>query len=269
MTLDFSTFILYIDDKIPTAEILKPVFDQSNDNFSLNDTHYLITKTTIEEEYFWLYAKYGSSTPYSSTVFNTQSKKEEGNPRAIIEVETHRQLFGLYSVANQTLYLSNKKKKIFFQKYLESKLNRDVSIKAFFKDVDEFIDQIKSVEKVKFVAKRNLFSSKGEIMRIFPSPEDVYGLGMPEEFSLEATFKNQRPTDVFKRQLKKMVQWKDSYEADSLLCVGLDDQNFETIFNADSFIQKISMAAVKDSQGMYDPEEIKRGLISKIVDTEE
>ena len=106
-------------------------------------------------------------------------------------------------------------------------------------------------------------------MKIFPSPKDLYGLGMPEGFTLEANFSNARLIEVFVKYLKKMVGWKNNCEADSFLCVGRDDKNFETIFNADSFIQKICVEAAKDDKGLYQPTVLKAALIRKIVDPDE
>lgn len=105
---------------------------------------------------------------------------------------------------------------------------------------------------------------QGDFMKFFPSLNDLYGLGMPEDFTLEANFAKARLTDSFKEKLKQMVGWKNKCEADSLLCVGRDDKNFETIFNADSFIQKTSVDVSKDEQGLYDSTMVKQALIDKI-----
>lgn len=166
------------------------------------------------------------------------------------------------------LYLSRQNKKTVFEGYLRSRLDQDVTIKAFFKNVDEFTNQIKIVEKIKLVVKNNLFSSHEEILKIFSGPKDMYGLGMPEDFSLEVNFKNAKLTDAFISWMKKITGWKNSMKADSLMCVGRDDKNFETIFNIDSFIQKVSVPATKNDQGMYEPEAVKRALISKIEEVE-
>ena len=269
MSLEFSALHLVIGEESPSAEGLKPAFAEAEDKYSCNDTHYLISKENLDDQYFWLYARYGKPLPYSATVYNTKDKREENNPRSTDQIETDKQLFALYCIHSHTLYLSSTKKKSWVEEYLKAKLEQDVVIKAFFKNVDEFIQQIKSVEKVKFVVKSNLFSSEGEIMKIFPSPKDLYGLGMPEDFTLEANFTNASLTDSFVEYLKKMVGWKNSCEADSLLCVGRDDRNFETVFNADSFIQKVSVEAAKDDQGLYEPTIVKQALIRKIGGSDE
>ena len=264
MNLEFSDFYFVIDGNIPSIKDLKLVFDEKEDKYSSEDTHYVISKENIDDEYFWLYARYGNPLPHPDTVYNARQEQEEDNPRSTDQIELAKQLFALYCINSNTLYLSSRKKKSWVEEYFKSKLRRDVVIKNFFKDVDEFIRQIKSVEKVNFVAKSNLFTSQGSIMKIFPSPNDLFGLGMPEDFTLEANFNRARLTDTFIDYLKKMVGWKNNCEADSLLCIGRDDKNFETIFNADSFIKKISVGAEKDDQGLYDPAVIKQALLSKI-----
>ena len=264
MNLEFSDFYFLIDGNIPSVKDLKLVFDEAEDTYSSEDTHYVISKENIDDEYFWLYARYGNSLPHPDTVYNARQKQEENNPRSTDQIELAKQLFTLYCINSNILYLSSRQKKSWVEEYLKAKLNQDVAIKKFFKNVDEFIQQIKSIEKVKFVAKRNLFMNKGSIMKIFPTPNDLYGLGMPEDFTLEANFHRVKLTYAFINNLKKMVGWKNNCEADSLLCIGRDDKNFETIFNADSFIKKISVGATKDGQGFYDPTVIKEALLSKI-----
>lgn len=110
----------------------------------------------------------------------------------------------------------------------------------------------------------NLFSIDGEIMKIFPSPKDLYGLGMPDDFSLEANFPGVNKTEAFVKFLRTMVGWKNSCEADSLVCIGRDDKNFETIFNADSFTQKITITVSKDQQGMHDEITVRDSLMRRI-----
>ena len=264
MNLEFSDFYFLIGGNIPSVKDLKLVFDEAEDTYSSEDTHYVISKENINDEYFWLYARYGKPLPHPDTVYNATKEQEEDNPRKTDQVELAKQLFALYCVNSRTLYLSNRIKKSWVEEYLKAKLNQDVVIKNFFKNVDEFIRQIKSVEKVKFVAKRNLFTVQGSIMKIFPSPNDLFGLGMPEDFTLEANFNRAELTNAFIGHLKKMVDWKNNCEADSLICMGRDDENFETVFNADNFIRKLSVEAAKDDQGLYNPTMVKQALISKI-----
>ena len=266
MSLEFSVLHLVIGDNSPSADVLRPAFSDKEDNYSDNGTLYSISKENLNDKYFWFSAKYGISRPYSETVYNTKDRKEEQNPRKEHQIERGKQLFGLYCINRHELYLSNTKNKSWLKKYLGKKLSQEVVIKAFLKSMDEFIKQIKSIEKVKFVTKKNLFNSDGEIMNIFPNPKDLYGLGVPESFTLEANFANARPTPSFIQQLRKMVRWKNNCEASLLLCIGRDDKSFETIFNIDSLIQKLIVEVAKDDQGFYDPIEVRQALITEIKD---
>ena len=264
MSIEFSTWHLVIGDKRPSAEGLKQVYDIAKENYTDKDTYYLISNENQNDKFFWLYTRYGKSLPYSNTVYNTKVESVENNPRSTHQIEPYRQFFALYCIQTQTLYLSSSKKKSWFEGYLNTKLNQDVVIKAFYNNVDEFIQKIKSVEKVKLVVKRNLISSDVEFMEIIANPKDFYGLGIPNDFTLEANFTNAKLTKAFTSILNKMVIWKNRNEADSLLCIGRDDKNFETIFKADSFIQKINVEANKDDQGLYNPSNVKQALIKKI-----
>lgn len=264
MNLEFFDFYFLISGNSPTVQDLKLFFDEAKDKYASNDTHYVISKENIDDEYFWLYARYGKPLPHPNTVYNAEQEQEEENPRSTYQIELDRQLFALYCINSKTLYLSSRQKKSWVEEYLKEKLKQDVVIKSFFKNVDEFIQQIKSIEKVKFVAKSNLFTSQGSIMEIFPSPNDLFGLGMPEDFTLEAKFNRAQLTDAFTECLKKMVYWRNNCEADSLICVGRDDKNFEAVFNAESFMRILSVEAAKNDQGLYDPTIVKQALISKI-----
>jgi len=265
MSLEFSSLHTLFGSESPTIDELKKIFDDpTEESFSSRDTYYLISKSNIDNEYFWAYARYGKSLPYSPTVYNTEEQVEENNPRTNIQIETDKQLFALYSIKERIFYVSSAKKKALFEDFFKEKLNKDVTIKAFYKDVDAFIEKLKSVEKVKLVAKSNLFNSEGEILDIFPNPKNLYGLGVPDDFCVEANFNRVHPTRGFIDALKKMAGWKQNLEVDALVCIGRDDNNFETIFNSDSFIRKIAIAAGKDERGMYDPNIVMNALIEKL-----
>jgi len=266
MKIEFSTMHFVVEENAPTVGILKPVFIEKEDKDNENDIVHIIEKENIDDKYFWLYAKYGKAYPHSPTVFNTKKEKEEENPRTTNQIETNDQLFVLYNINSHTLFISNVQKKSWLQNYLKKKLERDVIIKNFYKNKNEFMGIIKSIEKVKFVAKRNLFTSSdnSELMKIFPSPKDIFGLGEPEECSLEAKFKKVKLTPAFEAAFTKMQDWVKNYEADSLLCVGYDDKNMETVFNMGSFIQKINIDTQKDEQGLFNPENVQKALLEKI-----
>lgn len=233
-------------------------------NILLKVYYYIIEKKSIDDNFYWIYARYGKEKPYTETVLNINNDLEEPNPRSTNQIEPDKQIFGLYVVNQATFYLSSVRKKAFFEEYFTSRLKKDVVIKSFYKSVDEFLKQIKSIDKVKLIAKRNLFNSEGKIMSIFPEPRDLFGLGLPNDFSLEANFKNASVTKSFIQALKVMVGWKSNCEAEQLICIGRNDDGFESVFNADSFIQKVPVSISKDEFGMYDVNLVYEGLIQQV-----
>ena len=262
MSLEFSAMHLVIGGKSPSAERLKPAFTEAGDTYSSNNVHYLIDKKNLDDKYFWLYARYGGSLPHSDTVYDTKDQKEEDNPRSVDQVEPNKQLFALYCIDSHTLYLSSTKKKSWVKEYLEERLKKAVVIKAFFKSVDEFIKKIKSVEKVKFVTKHDLYTPEARFLEIFPIPKDLLGLGVPGDYTFEANFDNVSLPQAFEGFLKRLSGCKS--DTDLLLCIGRDDNNFETVFNLGSFIQKVTIRASKDEQGFYAPKIVREKLIEKI-----
>lgn len=257
MSLDFSAMHLIVNQQSPSNEVLCAIFnDDAEERDSIDQEHFIINKKAISSNYFWLNIRYGKELPYTTTVINTKSAEEELNPRSKDQVEPYKQFFGLYSAIEQVFYISDVRKKTFFENYLAKKLMQSVTIKSFLKSPDEFLKIIKSVEKIKLVTKKTLFSMSGGVVSISPEHKDIFGLGVPEEYSIEATYKHAKLTDSFKENIKKIVDWKKKSEAESLVCIGRDESNLETIFNVDSFRQKISIPIEKDADGMYDAEAV-------------
>jgi hypothetical protein len=263
-SLDFSALHLVIGDESPSLEKLNAIFTGEDDRYSSQGTHYIIQTKKIDNDLFWLYAKYGAESPYSEVVLNVSNSQQEKNPRKINQVETDKQIFCIYSMKRNSLYSSTQKKKSFLEEYFKSKTSSDVFVKFFYKDPEEFLNYIKKVNKIKFVTKSNLFTADGELYKIFPEPNDLFGLGMPDDFTLEANFTNARVTPLFNKFFKKMVRWKNSCQAESLLCIGQDDKNFEAIFNVENFINRLTVNASKDSKGMYEPSIVMNSIVSKI-----
>ena len=70
--------------------------------------------------------------------------------------------------------------------YLKAKYNKEFDIKKYFIDPKEFVDTISSVESIKFTSgDKDLFNGA-----IFDDIGDVYGLGRPINFTLEAKIQN-------------------------------------------------------------------------------
>lgn len=263
MELKFTELHFVVNDNSPSASDLKDFFEQSEDKHELGGTHYLIEKEIVDDDYFWLYARHGSTKPYSPDIYNTKKQQKEDNPKTINQLEPNKQSFALYSVNQKILYRSQPKNIAWLEKYFATGL-KNVTIKTFFKSPEEFLKVIKNVEQIKFVIKRNLFSRDKKLMSIFQNIKNLYGLNLPEEFLLSAGFNHAKLTEKFIEAFKKMAGLQVNCELESLLCVGRDDENLETIFNTNAFEKKFTLTVKKNRQGMLDPEDIKQYLITKV-----
>jgi hypothetical protein len=58
---------------------------------------------------------------------------------------------------------------------------------------------------------------------------------------------------------------KTDSELNELVIRGVDNNNFEFVFNVDSFVQQISVTFEKNQNGKFDAELIKLALLRKAV----
>ncbi|MBQ8785342.1 MAG: hypothetical protein IJZ59_04790 [Alphaproteobacteria bacterium] len=250
---------LLIDDEIPSKNEFKSIektfpYIKQHPN---NPTYYTIN-TELTKKYFWLYARYGSPNPRPDNVLNIANFENEKNPRTENMVEQKQQLFVLYDLEDNLLYLSNIKQKGFIADLLKEKIEKEVSIKDIYKDIDEFYKIISSVEKISFTSvKRDLFSKFNNLNQVLA---DNYGMEEPEEFSIEAKY--HRPLS---QKIKNAINGLRNDEGiDKVIIRGLDDQGFDKIFNSGTFVQKISFTLDKNENGLWSDIEVKAKILEKL-----
>ncbi len=264
MSLSFSTFNLLIDEKSPNINDLKAFFVNNEHNIDLRGIYYTIGTSNINDEFFWIYIRYGSDKPYTKEVYNAESEQEEENPKNQNQIEKKEQTFGLYSIIDKTFYLSNLNKKDFIKDHMKKKLNKDVIIKHFFVSAEKFEENIKTIKEVRWTKKPDLINSGETVMDIIPPFNDVLGLGMPAEFSLMMKFKDVKKSVQLFDWLKEMCIKRETGIIDSLMCIGCDDKNLKSVFNLETFAQKTSIPIQKNEVGSYDPEHVRDAIIRKI-----
>ncbi len=264
MGLEFSAMHMVIDDELPSAAELKNIFDGPEHKHFKDDAHYQISMENLNDDLFWFFAEYGKPLPYIPEVFNTSTEAVEKNPRQAYQIERNKHFFALYCINSRTLFVSSVKKRKWLAKYLARKIDKKVVIKRFLKSPEYFTDQIKKVKQVKFVTKHNLFTGRQGSGNIFDSENDLFGLGVPESYTLEAKFDRVNLTEKFVEKFSELFSKADSSIDESLVCIGLDDKDFETVFNAGKFTRKINVDVETDEQDVYDSSEVRQALIDKI-----
>jgi len=264
MALYLTCHQLIFDKNSPKLENVRVAFNFSeNESFIYKSNNYIINSKAIDENYFWITSKYGSDN-WGEEVIDKKSNTIKPNPRGVDEPELNKQLFVLFDLASNELYLSDFNKKNIIQELLKSKITNNVEIKNFYKDPDEFIKKIRDIKSIAFLARNNLFNVTGGVFDILRDPKTIYGLGLPEKLYVKADFSKVAKTEDFINQFKKMVEWKSSCQADKFVCVGYDDNKIEQIFNPDSFTSKIKLELEADKNGFYDPNSVMALLLEKL-----
>jgi hypothetical protein len=155
------------------------------------------------------------------------------------------------------LYLSNSQQIKLFSKILSEKTDIDFHIKRQFRDFNEFVSILKSVESIRFTGFKNLFSADS---KQYKAIEDLTGTNAPESFFIEAKYKKASIID-FIRNLHKSRQ---EQKLDKLIICGLDESGLETIYNVDTFVNQISINCERNNEGIFDHNAIKTELLKRI-----
>ena len=261
MSFKFNAMQLIIRSETPKISDLKLIFDKLEEGkFNTNNKDYFITKN-YENGFYWLYAQSGDKLPYSDEVYNVVDNKREGNPRNEDQIELSSQCFCLYSEKYEELLISSSKIKNFIPEYFKSIIKKDVVIKNFYLNENEFLNKIKKIKSIKLVSKNDLFKKDTGLFEAIDLKNDIFGMGYSDSIELKVNYKLPSPTDRFK-EIFPILEKK--YSLDKLICIGIDDSNFESVFNANNFTKKINIELSHDDKGMYDPDDVKRMIISKI-----
>jgi len=261
--LAFSQFLLTVDDRFATNADLAPFKAKKGTILPVESTDYFIEEVEeLPNGYFWVYIRFGTSSPRSDDVYNKVTASMESNPRTIEQSELKGQLFVVYDPNRFTLFISNANKKGFVQKAIMQETGSAVEIKSIIIDVEEFIEKTKIVRKVELIKANNLINSTDET---FGAPTDCLGLGMPTEATLSAEF-NKKPTERFFDFLRNFKSEKSKLKYKGMVCIGRDDKNFEFTFNTENFQQKINLAAQREENGLYNAEGVRAEVVMRIQD---
>ncbi len=231
--------------------------------YDIDDKYCIINCEIIQNNFFWIYIKYGKAKPYSNEVINTETKEVASNKREINEAELRNQIFCMYDFKHITFYTSNIKQKKFLQEFLQKTFCHEFNIKNYYINPDEFVKEITSVNEITFWAHNNLFSGD-----IFNAIKDAFGEGEYDKFCFKLETKNKSifNKDKTLKFLNLMKEKKQNQEITKIKCVGKDDSGFEKIFNLETYLNKKSIDASQDENAMYDPENVKTALLVKLND---
>lgn len=258
--LTFSAFQLIINQQKPSLDLFSEVDEEQ---YTTKDNTYKITIKKVDNRFLWMSIRFGGSLPYSQEVVDTNSDEIIPNPRQLNHIELNQQLFCLYDTNEYYFYISNSKKKSFLEGYFKEKLKKDCTIKRFFKSPQDFLKHIKAINKVSFTSKHNLFSEQSGL---FDDMKDIFGLGQPENFKIDINYNGSVITKKFQEIFNNFLTKNDNREIQSLVCIGKDDNDVESIFDITSFTKTRAFNLKKDAFGMFDVEIVKQNIVTSILE---
>ena len=230
--------------------ILSKWYDLGKKSLLIQDgDRYSVINPGADNRFYWLIIESGTAIPRPSNVVNVKKYEWEENPRSEDQVETREQIVFLYDSEEMFCYISDLRKKGLISNFFSKKLNASVIFKECFKSVDEFCAIIKKVNCIKFTMTNDLFSQEFGAMAMFQGERDFLGLGVPVKYELKASFRDASVLAGFARKFKALTKRS---EVSSVVCIGRDSQNIESIFNMKMITQKIDFVVPKLPNGLFD-----------------
>lgn len=262
--LEFKNSMLIIGNLSPSETDLRSISDSKTKHHRDNNVLYTFKSEYNEtEKYLWLYAEYEDTSVRNEMVFDESTNLEEVNPRAASQIEFKHQLFCIYFVKSDTLYISNFQKKKMLQDYIQSTLGKSVSIKNEYKSIDEFNAKLKTLKEVSFLTKSSLFTNKNGI---YNECNDIFGFDNAESVYMKINYGRLSFGEAIASISKRMDKQQHDLQINSLVICGYDDKDIESTFDSGSYIKSISINIDKESNGLYQEEKVKQELFFKLRD---
>ena len=221
-------------------------------------TYYDVTIDKTNTSHLWLSFEYGRPSPRDENLTNVRTGEKTINERTADEAELLGQLFLLYHYDTKTLYLSDIRKKKIVEQFLIQYLQVGITIKSFYKSIDEIRDLLKSVSCISFTSIKDLFNADSLERKALI---DLTGTDAPEKFKIEAKYKSSTifPFITKLRSAKEEGQLKD------LVIRGTDENDMSIVSNIDSFTRKVEIFLLREDSGKFNPQKVQNELIKQIL----
>lgn len=261
--ISFYLMQLIVENK--DIERFKSLQFESFVNFPLNtsilfeDIYYEVSAEK-HNDYVWFSFDYGRANPRDDKVTNIKNGDKNENKRTEDEAELLHQLFFLYSFKKNILYITTSKKQRLIQTLLKQELHCDYTIKSFFKTDEELISILKNITKVSFTEVANLFNQESRERKALI---DLTGTDAPVKFTIEAKYPKNSNIILFIQRL--FSAQRDMSLKDLVIC-GVDNDDFNIVYNTDTFSRKIEIDCSKEENGKFNVESVKNNLLKFITE---
>jgi len=263
--LSFSAMHLVINDESPSEDMLSKIFTNARSvPFKHGKIDYSLDLSNIGDGLYWMYARYGKQHPYVDTVLNKDTESIEKNPKTEKQVELNHQFFVMYDAVAKDFYLSNTQKASAIEAFIGKSHNCIAILKSFLKTPEEFFNEVGVISKARLVSKTDLFNQTGNNFGIEPDPVNIFGFDAPSKWDLTAHYDNKKPTKEFINKITNIFNNRQNGSVEKLICQGYSDGGIEKIFNIDSFTHKLELTGCRQSNEVYDEDEVLPELASLI-----
>lgn len=272
--MQLSTLQLLVNSNLASNKTLDVMFRKNDNHYSDKEYFYKIEELTkIDENIYWLYARYGSATPYCEDVIDIDSSTSSDNPRNIKQVEPRNQLFCIYDTQSKLLFVNNLNMKNKIQNFFQNQLNQVdnellIDISNVIINEESFAQQISTLSEISFKYREDLLNSHVlGVLDMFPAPKSLLGVDMNEEpdYHLSIKLHNARIGEKFLSKFKSLVKLRRDGDLKDLMIVGKDSNLIDTIFKIDSITKKLSLNVKADEQTkLYESEQVKSEFMNNL-----
>lgn len=269
-TVKFSVFQLIVATESPfTVDSFSLIGSEDVETFEVSHSEdnkevleiKRVYKELIEDRFVTLYFNQGDKFPYPATVIDSNDLMEKENPRPAGNIEMVDQFFVIIDVTTQRIYLSDQRKKTTLATWIKNKIGKDITIKSIIEEED-FLNKIKSVNKLSFCLVPNLFNSSSQDVLSNNLTNDIFGYEA-DKARLELEYNNTNLTERLKDKISKIISRKSEFQ--EITIVGRSTEGFESVFNLEEVISKVSIdAPVDEETNLFDPAIVFNLLTSKI-----
>lgn len=258
LIINSSRFDLSAFSDLKDADTYKGVHKEGEKEEILSITKF--TKAIKDERFITIYFKEGNKFPYTDKVIDS-NLEEHDNPRSAEEIELDNQLFVLIDVKTQRIFMSDQRKKTSFISWLIEKMKKEIVIKPIISE-KEFIQKIKSINKICFTVVPNLFNSPNEDILSNKLVQDIYGFGAAEG-RIELSYADARITANIINKFNALIGQR--YNFKEITVIGRSDEDFESIFNINGIISRINIDIdCSNETQLLDEKNVFAVLINKI-----
>lgn len=117
---------------------------------------------------------------------------------------------------------------------------------------------VNGINKITFTETNNLFGHDSKKRQALTN---LTGTDSPKEFTIEANYKDSKKLTNF---LNSLFNEQKNNTLKELIICGNDENDFEVIFNNETFNRKIEVKNQKDENGKYISNNVKENLLKEI-----